>query len=148
MDEYTLQGKLYVPKASEPIDFEGSFSRNLKGTLEGKMEFDETRVSDMRDEIYGSLTNEDSLKIPHEGMPVENHLALFHTKNGQHIDRVYWLSMVAEKGNGFNGTYNGIKEELVNSYRVQDVKGCFGWNVREILSKTQGTQVKITLRKQ
>jgi hypothetical protein len=148
MKRYILQGKLYVPRVSRPINFEGSFVRNVRGTLEGRMEFDKTRGFDMRDEIYGSLTNEDSLKTPHEEMPAENHLVLFHTRNGQHIDRVYWLSEISEQDGDFNGTYNGVKEELVNPYRVQDVKDSFGWNVREILSKTQGTKVEITIKRQ
>jgi len=148
MDKYILQGKLYVPGLSRPLDFEGSFVRAPRGTLEGKMEFDETRSFEMRDKIYGSLTNEDALCIPHEGMTAENHLALFHTNNENHITRVYWLSQIGERKDDFNGTYNGIREELVNPYRVQDVKDCFGWNVREILSKTQGAKVEITLEKQ
>ena len=148
MDKYILQGKLYVPGLSRPLDFEGSFVRASRGTLEGKMEFDETRSFEMRDKIYGSLTNEDALCIPHYGLPAENHLALFHTNNENHINRVYWLSQVGEKKDGFEGIYKGIKETLVNPWRVQDVKDCFGWNVREILSKTQGVPVEIILEKQ
>ena len=141
-----MQGKLFVP-GIRPVDFEGFFVREMEGTLEGKMEFNDPRAIDMRDKIYGSLINEDVLCIPHDGRQTENHLVLFHTKSGQHIDRVYWLSKIAEQ-EGFEGTYTGMKEECKPPYKVQDVRELFGWNVHDILLVSQGTKVELTLARQ
>jgi hypothetical protein len=146
MVEYILTGKLYVPRLTRPLDFAGSFLRKDNGCLEGKMEFDE-RSNDLRDTLYGCLTNEDVLCTPHDGKPAQDHLVLFHTVAQRHIDRAYWLSKLAGERGVFDGEYIGIKEECTTSHMVEDVRGAFGWNVRDILDQTQGTRVVVSITK-
>jgi hypothetical protein len=111
------------------------------------MEFDE-RSNDMRDEIYGSLTNEDLQCRLHDGRPAEDHLTLFHTRNELHINRIYWLAKITKQEKSFEGTYVGIKEECINPFRILDIKDAFGWNVPEILSQIKGPKVEIEITRQ